>query len=185
MPLGEKMSKEKTLSSQLIYDGNILQLYRDDVELEDGKTSKREYVRHSGGACVLAVDDEENIFLVSQFRYPYGEVMLEIPAGKRNRDEDPMACALRELEEECGLATDRAEKFLEIYPTVAYSNEHIYVYLAHGLKATHAHLDEGEVLNVRRLPFKQALEKVLNMEIRDSKTVAAILKYAYLNKIGL
>ena len=104
--------------------------------------------------------------------------MLEIPAGKRNRDEDPKNCALRELEEECGLVTDRADKFLEIYPTVAYSNEHIYVYLAHGLKATQAHLDEGEFLNVRRIPFTDALKKVLDMEIRDSKTVAAILKYA-------
>lgn len=177
--------KEKLVKSDLIYDGRILQLYNDEVELPGGKHSHREYVNHSGGCAVLAVDEEGCVYLVEQFRYPYGEVMLEIPAGKRNRDEDPMACALRELEEECGLVTDRAEKFLEIYPTVAYSNEHIYVYLAHGLKATHAHLDEGEFLNVRRLPFKQALEKVLNMEIRDSKTVAAILKYAYLNKIGL
>ena len=97
----------------------------------------------------------------------------------------PKDCALRELEEECGLVTDSAEKFLEIYPTVAYSNEHIYVYLAHALKGTHAHLDEGEFLNVRRMPFKDALKMVLDMSIRDSKTVAAILKYAYLNKISI
>ena len=175
--------KEKLIKSNLIYDGRILQLYNDEVELPGGKHSRREYVNHSGGCAVLAVDDEGYIYLVEQYRYPYAEVMLEIPAGKRNKDEDPKDCALRELEEECGLVTDKADKFLEIYPTVAYSNEHIYVYLAHGLKATHAHLDDGEFLNVRRIPFAEALKKVMDMEIRDSKTVAAILKYALINGI--
>ena len=170
--------EEKLVKSNLIYDGRILRLFNDEVELPGGKHSKREYVDHSGGCAVLAVDDEDYIYLVEQFRYPYAQVLLEIPAGKRNKDEDPKDCALRELEEECGLVTDKADKFLEIYPTVAYSNEHIYVYLAHGLKATAAHLDEGEFLNVRRMPFKDALKMVLDMEIRDSKTVAAILKYA-------
>lgn len=175
--------KEKLIKSNLIYDGRILQLYNDEVELPGGKHSRREYVNHSGGCAVLAVDDEGYIYLVEQYRYPYAEVMLEIPAGKRNKDEDPKDCALRELEEECGLVTDKADKFLEIYPTVAYSNEHIYVYLAHGLQATHAHLDDGEFLNVRRIPFAEALKKVMDMEIRDSKTVAAILKYALINGI--
>lgn len=175
--------KEKLIKSNLIYDGRILQLYNDEVELPGGKHSRREYVNHSGGCAVLAVDDEGCIYLVEQYRYPYAEVMLEIPAGKRNKDEDPKDCALRELEEECGLVTDKADKFLEIYPTVAYSNEHIYVYLAHGLQATHAHLDDGEFLNVRRIPFAEALKKVMDMEIKDSKTVAAILKYALINGI--
>lgn len=175
--------KEKLIKSNLIYDGRILQLYNDEVELPGGKHSRREYVNHSGGCAVLAVDDEGYIYLVEQYRYPYAEVMLEIPAGKRNKDEDPKECALRELEEECGLVTDKADKFLEIYPTVAYSNEHIYVYLAHGLQATHAHLDDGEFLNVRRIPFAEALKKVMDMEIKDSKTVAAILKYALINGI--
>ena len=175
--------KEKLIKSNLIYDGRILQLYNDEVELPGGKHSRREYVNHSGGCAVLAVDDEGYIYLVEQYRYPYAEVMLEIPAGKRNKDEDPKDCALRELEEECGLVTDKADKFLEIYPTVAYSNEHIYVYLAHGLQATHAHLDDGEFLNVRRIPFAEALKKVMDMEIKDSKTVAAILKYALINGI--
>ena len=132
--------EEKLVKSNLIYDGRILRLFNDEVELPGGKHSKREYVDHSGGCAVLAVDDEDYIYLVEQFRYPYAQVLLEIPAGKRNKDEDPKDCALRELEEECGLVTDKADKFLEIYPTVAYSNEHIYVYLAHGLKATAAQL---------------------------------------------
>ena len=138
--------EEKLIKSNLIYDGRILQLYNDEVELPGGKRSRREYVNHSGGCAVLAVDDEGYIYLVEQYRYPYAEVMLEIPAGKRNRDE-------------------------------------IYVYLAHGLKATQAHLDEGEFLNVRRIPFTDALKKVMDMEIRDSKTVAAILKYALIKGI--
>ena len=93
--------EEKLIKSNLIYDGRILQLYNDEVELPGGKRSRREYVNHSGGCAVLAVDDEGYIYLVEQYRYPYAEVMLEIPAGKRNRDEDPKDCALRELEEEC------------------------------------------------------------------------------------
>lgn len=178
MPLGEKMSKEKTLSSQLIYNGNILQLYRDDVELEDGKTSKREYVRHSGGACVLAVDDEENIFLVSQFRYPYGAETIEIPAGKREKGEDPFVCAVRELEEETGLVAEKYELMASVYPTPAYTDEILYLYLATGLTKKTAHLDEGEFLGVIKVPFEKAYQMALSGEIHDSKTLVAIYAYA-------
>ena len=163
------MSKEKTLSSQLIYDGKILQLYRDDVELEDGKTSKREYVRHSGGACVLAVDDEENIFLVSQFRYPYGAETIEIPAGKREKGEDPFVCAVRELEEETGLVAEKYELMASVI---------LYLYLATGLTKKTAHLDEGEFLGVIKVPFEKAYQMALSGEIHDSKTLVAIYAYA-------
>lgn len=173
---------EKTVKKNLIYDGRILQLYNDEVSLPDGRKAHREYVNHSGGCAVLAVDGEENVWLVEQYRYPYDEVLFEIPAGKRNQGEDPCACAVRELEEECGLRADNVEKLIEVYPTVAYSNEHIYVYLAKGLHPVRQHLDEGEFLNAVKVPFAQALDMVLDGRIKDSKTVAAILKYkvAYL-----
>lgn len=172
------MSKERTLNSQLIYDGRILQLYKDDVELEDGNTSKREYVRHSGGACVLAVDDEENIYLVSQFRYPYGAETIEIPAGKREKGEDPFVCAVRELEEETGLVAEKYELMASVYPTPAYTDEILYLYLATGLTKKAAHLDEGEFLGVMKVPFETAYKMALRGEIHDSKTLVAIYAYA-------
>lgn len=172
------MSKEKTLSSQMLYDGKILQLYKDEVELENGKKSWREYVRHSGGSCVLAVDDEENVYLVRQFRYPYGDETVEIPAGKRERGEDPLVCATRELEEETGLNAEKFELMARVYPTPAYTDEILYLYLATGLTKKQAHLDEGEFLGVERVPFETAYKMALNGEIHDSKTLIAIYAYA-------
>ena len=113
--------EEKTTSSRLIYDGRIMQVYCDDVALSDGSPSKREYIRHSGGAGVLALDDEGYVYLVSQFRYPYREEVLEIPAGKREQGEDPLDCAVRELEEEVGFKADKVELLALVYPTPAYT----------------------------------------------------------------
>lgn len=178
------MSKEKTLGSKLLYDGRILQLYKDEVELEDGKKSVREYVRHSGGSCVLAVDDEENVFLVTQFRYPYGAETVEIPAGKREKGEDPLVCATRELEEETGLVARDMRLMASVYPTPAYTNEILYLYLATGLSTTQAHLDEGEFLGVEKMPFEKAYRMAVNGEIHDSKTLIAIFQYAAMKARG-
>lgn len=172
------MSKEKTLSSQLLYDGKILQLYKDGVELENGKTSWREYVRHSGGACVLAIDEEDNVYLVRQFRYPYGKETVEIPAGKREKGEDPFVCAVRELEEETGLVAEKYEFVSAVYPTPAYTDEILYLYFATGLTSKAAHLDEGEFLGVEKVPFETAYKMALEGEIHDSKTLIAIYAYA-------
>ncbi len=172
------MSKEKKLSGELLYDGRILQLYKDEVELENGKKSVREYVRHSGGSCVLAVDDDENIFLVTQFRYPYGAETVEIPAGKREKGEDPLVCAVRELEEETGLVADNIRLMASVYPTPAYTDEILYLYLATGLTKKVAHLDEGEFLGVEKVPFEKAYEMAQKGEIHDSKTLVAIYAYA-------
>ncbi len=172
------MSKEKTLGSQLLYDGKIMQLYKDEVELENGKTSIREYIRHSGGAGVLAVDEDENFYLVTQFRYPYAAETVEIPAGKREKGEDPFVCAVRELEEETGLIADNISLIATVYPTPAYTDETLYVYLATGLKEKAAHLDEGEFLGVEKVPFEKAYQMAINGGIRDSKTLIAIYAYA-------
>lgn len=172
------MSEEKRIGGELLYDGRILQLYKDEVELENGKKSTREYVRHSGGSCVLAVDEEENIFLVTQFRYPYAAETIEIPAGKREKGEDPLVCATRELEEETGLVADKMELMASVYPTPAYTDEILYLYLATGLRKTQAHLDEGEFLGVMKVPFEKAYSMALNGEIHDSKTLIAIYAYA-------
>lgn len=172
------MAKEKQLVSTLLYDGRIMQLYKDEVELEDGKKSVREYIRHSGGSGVMAVDEEENVYLVTQYRYPYAAETVEIPAGKREKGEDPLVCAKRELEEETGLVAEKCELIATVYPTPAYTDETLYVYLATGLRQTEAHLDAGEFLGVEKVPFEKAYKMALNGEIRDSKTLIAIYSYA-------
>lgn len=174
---------EKQLSSEQLYKGKILSLYKDSVELSDGKQSMREYVKHSGGASVLAVDEQENIYLVSQFRYPYREQILEIPAGKREYGEDPELCAIRELKEEAGLIAGNIELISVVYPTPAYTDEKIYVYLAKDLTSTQAKLDEGEFLNVIKIPFSEAYNMALQGKIHDSKTLIAIYYYASEYKI--
>lgn len=172
------MFKEKRLSGEMIYNGRIMQLYKDEVELENGKKSVREYIRHSGGSSVLAVDENENVFLVRQFRYPYASETVEIPAGKREKGEDPLVCAKRELEEETGLVASDYRLIATVYPTPAYTDETLYVYLATGLKTTAAHLDDGEFLDVEKVPFEKAYAMAKCGEIRDSKTLVAIYAYA-------
>ena len=131
---------------------------------------------------MLAVDDEGFVYLVSQFRYPYGKNTIEIPAGKRERGEDPRVCAERELEEETGLKADRIELLATVYPTPAYTDEVLYVYLATGLRNVHSHLDDGEFLNVRKMKFEDALALADSGAVNDSKTLIAIYKYALMRR---
>ena len=167
---------EKEISSQSIYRGAILNLKRDTVSLPDGKTAYREIVEHRGGSSVVCVKDGK-ILLVRQFRYAIGEEVLEIPAGKLEKGENPMETAKRELEEEGGIIADELFLLAEIYPTPAYSKEHIYVYLAKGLSEGKMHLDDTEFLSTCWLDFDKAYDMVLNGEIKDAKTVVGILKY--------
>lgn len=171
---------EKTIRSEVKFQGRLLTLCKDEVELEDGRHSSREYVKHSGGVSVLALTDEDETFLVRQFRYPYHKVILETPAGKRNPGEDPLECGKRELEEEVGITADNYLPMGECYPSVGYTDEVIYLYLATGLHATKQHLDPGEFLRVEKMPLKQLVEKVMNGEIADSKTQILALKAAAL-----
>lgn len=166
---------EKTIKSNLIYDGKILQLYKDEIETAQGHKSTREIINHNGGASVLAIDDENNIYLVEQFRYAYKEVVLEIPAGKIEKGEDPYNTAVRELSEEIGATAKEIKKLGLFYPTPGYTNEPLYVYLAKGLTFANNHLDKGEALNIVKMPFSEALSKVMNNEIKDAKTVISIL----------
>lgn len=168
---------EKKLGTQRIYEGRIINLRNDTVELENGNEASREVIEHSGGVGVLAVDDQENILLVRQFRYPTGQSLLEIPAGKRSPGEDPLACGIRELEEETGCVSNNVRPLGELYPTPAYCTEVIYLFLATGLTATAQHLDEDEFLTVERVPARQVLQWVLEGKIPDAKTQIAVLRY--------
>ena len=171
---------EKQLESQTLYKGHILTLYHDKVQLENGRTSSREVVRHPGGVTVLALDQEQNAYFVRQFRYPYNRVILELPAGKLDKgNESPLEAGARELAEEIGMVAERYEDLGKLYPTPGYCDEIISMYLATGLRAVPQHLDDDEFLEVEKIPLEQAVEMVLRGEIPDAKTQTLLLK-AYL-----
>ncbi len=167
---------EKTLKENLLYQGKILDLYRNEVLLPGGKEGIREVVRHPGGACVLYVKDGK-VALVRQFRYPYGEELLEIPAGKLKRGEDPRLAAARELEEETGVLSEDLTLLFTLYPSPGYSDEKIYVFEAEQGREGEQHLDEDEFLSVCYLPVEEAVSMIASGGIRDAKTIAALLFY--------
>ncbi len=167
---------EKTVNKNYIYQGKILSLRCDDALLPDGKPCKREIVEHSGGACVLYVQ-EDKLLLVRQYRYAYGESVYEIPAGKLDKGEEPIKAAARELEEEAGLKAKSLELLYVIYPTPGYTNEKIYLFEARDTEPVSAHLDEGEFLDVAYLPLAQVKEMLKKGEIKDAKTIIALQHY--------
>jgi ADP-ribose pyrophosphatase len=167
---------EKQISSKEIFKGRIITVRKDEVELIDGRRAEREVVHHNGGVAVLALDEDMNVLFVRQFRYPYGEVLLELPAGKLEPGEDPLAAGLRELEEETGYAAGRYESLGQCYPTVGYCDEVLHLYLASDLTKTAQNLDEDEFLSVEKIPFDKAVALCLDGTIKDAKTVVAVLK---------
>ena len=175
---------EKTLSSQSVFDGRILHITLDEIELPDGKKSKREVVNHPGGVAVVALDEENNIFLVKQFRYPYKEVVLEVPAGKLEKGSTPLENGKRELLEETGAEGYSYMSLGQVYPSPGYTSEIIHLYACRVKTVGENKLDEGEFLNVEKIPLDTAVEMVLNNQIPDSKTQIAVLKTALLLKTG-
>lgn len=171
---------EAMLESKEIFNGRVIRVTLDKVQLEDGTASTREVVHHHGGACVLPVDADGNVTMVRQFRYALGEELWELPAGKLEAGEDPFEAAKRELSEECGLTADTYTELGVVYPTVGYDSEKIYLWAAEGLHTVGQHLDAGEFLDVVKMPFAQALGLVMDGTIKDSKTQIALLKYAQL-----
>ena len=170
---------ETMLESQRIYEGKILNLRRDRVLLENGKTSWREVVEHRGAAAILAVDEEDNLLLVRQYRYALGRELLEIPAGKLDREgEDPRSAAIRELREETGCLASRMAYLGVFYPSVGYDTEAIHLFEARELTQSAQQLDEDEFLDVVRLPVSKAVEMALSGQFPDGKTQCAILHLA-------
>lgn len=169
-------SEEKTISSELKFDGKVVKLYVDEAELDNGQRAYRELIKHPGGVCVLPLDEDGNVYMVKQFRYPFGRALYELPAGKLEYGEDHRACGIRELKEETGATADELEYLGCIYPTVAYDTEIIHMYLARGLHFGSQQLDEGEFLDVIKLPFDKVFEMAMNGELPDAKTQTAVLK---------
>ena len=167
---------ETMLESKEIFNGRVIRVTVDKVQLEDGTTSTREIVHHHGGACILPVDADGSVTMLRQFRYAFGEEIWELPAGKLEADEDPFEAAKRELSEECGLTADNYISLGQFYPTVGYDTEVIYTWVATGLHKTQMHLDADEFLTPDRVPLDKAYEMVMSGEIKDGKTIAGILK---------
>ncbi len=168
--------EEKTLQVEEIYNGKIFRVTRETAQVENGDQVFREVVHHSGGVCVVALTDNEEIIFVRQFRYPFQKVLLEVPAGKREEGEDPKACGIRELREEAGATAGSVVDLGVLYPTVAYDTEVIHMYLATELSFGEQMLDDDEFLDVVRIPLDQAYEMVMRGEIPDAKTQIAVLK---------
>ena len=178
LELGEKM-----VSSQEVYDGKLLHVYKDMVVLPNGRETSRELIRHNGACAVVPLLDNGNVIAERQFRYPFGEVVTEIPAGKLDSpDEDHLEAAKRKLREENGYEASEWIEIGSLRPSVAYTTEVIWLYLARGLKRGERKLDEDEFLNVFEIPLEEFVEKIMNGEITDSKTQVAVLKTARLLK---
>lgn len=172
--------EEKTLESELMYDGKIVKLYRDKALLENGSEVSREVIKHPGGVCVVPLTEKGEVIMVKQFRYPSGKVLTEIPAGKLEWQEDHFACGKRELKEETGCTAEKYDYLGCLLPTPAYDTEVIHMYLARELTRAEQKLDEDEFLDVMKIPFDKALEMVMNGEITDAKTQLALLKTKFL-----
>lgn len=175
---------EKTLSSQSVFDGKILHITLDEVELENGKKSKREVVNHPGGVTVAALDEQNNLYFVKQFRYPYKEVVLELPAGKLEKGSTPLENGKRELLEETGATGYSYMSLGQVYPSPGYTSEIIHLYVCRIKTEGESRPDEGEFLNVEKIPLDKAVEMVLNNQLPDAKTQIAVLKTAMLLKSG-
>ncbi|MBP5604178.1 MAG: NUDIX hydrolase [Ruminiclostridium sp.] len=171
---------EKQTASELGYKGKVIDVSSDTVLLENGKEAKRDVVRHPGGVCIVALTENNDVYMVRQFRYPHGKVLTEIPAGKLEWGENHLECGKRELHEETGNTADEFTYLGCLYPTPAYDTEVIHMYLAKGLHKDRQKLDEDEFLEAFTVPFGKAVEMVMNGEIEDAKTQIAILKTARL-----
>ncbi len=167
---------EKSVKTQRIYDGKIIKLDVDTVTLPDGNEATREIVRHPGGVGIVAIDSDDNIYLVRQYRRPYDEILLEIPAGKLDVGENPDCAAMRELSEETGFNCVNLKFIGSFYPSVGFLDENLRMYLATELTEGEIHTDDDEFLKLEKMPFEDAVNLVMSGEIKDGKTIAAILK---------
>ncbi len=173
---------EKTVNKNYVYRGKIITLRCDDALRPDGRPCKREIVEHPGGACVLYAENGKLLF-VRQYRYAYGEVVTEIPAGKLNPGEDPAEAAARELEEEAGVKAEGLKLLFTMYPTPGYTNEKIYIYCAESGKRTKAHPDDGEFVQTEWIAEEKVREMLENGELKDAKTIAAVQAYFLAEKV--
>lgn len=168
--------EEKTLRTKKIFDGKVISLQIDDVELPNGKTSKREIIKHPGAVAILAITSENKIILVEQYRKPMERALVEIPAGKLEPGEEPAITAVRELEEETGYECEKLEHLISFYTSPGFADELVHLYLAKGLKKKEnpKGADEDEFVELIEATLEEATQLVIEQKIYDAKTAYAI-----------
>lgn len=172
---------EKTVASEKVFQGRIIDVRVETVEFDNGRTAYREVVDHPGGVGVLALTDDQRIIMVKQFRKPIEQAIWEIPAGKLNKGEDPLECGKRELEEETGF---KAKEFVSLgyfYPTPGFANEVTHLFFAKGLYMGKTNPDEDEFLEIEEISVEKIRDMIGKNQINDAKTVIAFLKCELLN----
>ena len=166
---------EKKISSKNVYKGSFLDVRQDEVKLSNGSFSTREWIKHPGAACCVPILPDGEIALVRQFRYPVGKVMIELPAGKLDKGEDPEICASRELEEEIGYASGKITFLTHIHPAIGFTDEKMWIFLAEDLIKTKQNLDIDEFLELYPTSMKDALTMIWDGSITDVKTIIGLL----------
>ena len=167
--------KEKTISSDRIYTGKTISLRVDTVEIENRGYQKREIVEHLGAVAIVAINDENKVILIKQFRKPIEQVIWEIPAGKLEIGESPKECAIRELKEETGYSAKNIKLMHKFFTSSGFSNQKIYIFLATGLTKGEPDFDEDEFIEKYEVDIDEAKNMVMNNEIEDAKTTIGIL----------
>ncbi len=166
---------EKTISEKTVYEGKVIKLKLLENELEDGNIALREIVEHPGGVCVMGIDENNDVLMVRQYRVPFFRMLLEAPAGKLDKNEDILSAAKREFTEETGYIAGKLTYMGEFYPTVGFLTEKIHIYIGEQLTKASQKLDEDEFLDVEKYNIDVLYDMVLKNEIKDAKTVIAIM----------
>lgn len=183
MKKNREILKEVTIKSRYITEEGIFKVKFDEVMLPNGKTSKRNVVEHRGGCCVLVVDKNDNsCYMVRQYRYAVDEVLLELPAGKLEANEDHYYTALRECQEECGILPNKLVYLGYNIPTCGYSTERIHMYYCDDFSFNKLDCDEDEDLDVVKIPLNEVYDMIRTGEITDGKTICAVLKYKLIDE---
>jgi len=167
--------KETKLSTKQVYQGLFLDVRKDEVELPNGKTSTREWIKHPGAACIIPILPDGKIALIKQYRYPVQEEMIELPAGKLDPGEEPEACAKRELEEEIGYSVGKLTFLCNIHPAIGFASEKMWIFLAEDLVKTTENTDHDEFLELMPTYLEDAVQMVWDGKITDVKTIIGIL----------
>jgi len=170
-----KNLKEKTIKSNIVFNGKLLEVRCDDVYLPNGQISYREWINHPGAVCCIPILPDGKIAMIRQYRYAVKQEMIELPAGKLDKAENPEDCALRELEEEIGYRANRLTFLANIHPAIGFANENMWLYLAEDLEKTEPILDNDEFIELIPIRLEDAVEMVWCGDITDVKTIIGLL----------
>ena len=167
--------EEKTSSSEIVFQGRLLDVRRDIVILPNGGNGIREWIKHPGAVCCIPILPNGKIALIKQYRYSVRKMMIELPAGKLDKNEAPEDCAIRELEEEIGYKANKVTFLTNIHPAIGFANEKMWIYYAEDLEKTNQKLDSDEFLEIIPTNIGDALEMVWNRAITDVKTIIGLI----------